>query len=282
MILKSFAKINWILYIVGEKDGHHMLDGVMETIGLYDIIEINSTDGEICTAYKDLPLMEGDLCLKAARLFFEEMGIKGGADIKVEKHIPMGAGLGGGSSNGACVLFGLNELYNNPLNTEELIAAASKIGADAAFFIEGGAQRARGKGEVLSPVKRTKPLRLLIAKPKNKGVSTPAAYKLYDSMPKGEKGDVEGMITALEQGDESIVARCMFNSLEAPALKLLPEIEQVKESMIKSGAFQTMMTGSGSAVVGLIGNVTINEEYLQDLWYWIGETAEKGIEILSE
>lgn len=282
MKLKAYAKINWILEIVGIKNGFHMLDGVMETVGLWDIIDINlREDREIHTRYDNMDTMQGDLCEKAARAFYEVTGINGGVDIYVEKHIPMGAGLGGGSSDCACVLCALNEMYDNPLTKAQLLKTGAKLGADVAFFVEGGAQRAQGKGEVLSSLGDIPEQRLILARPKGQGVSTPAAFKLYDSMEEQAGGDVDGMIEALKRGNPQDIAKKLFNSLEAPSLELLPAIGEVKQRLLDAGAIGAMMTGSGSAVIGILGERELKESMLGDTWYCICDTVKKPREILD-
>lgn len=281
-VFKAYAKINWILNIVGSKDGFHMLDGVMETVGLYDVISINvRKDNSINTVYKDMEAMDGDLCRKGAAAFFERSGIAGGADIHVEKHIPMGAGLGGGSSDCACVLCYLNEYYGEPLSRTELADTAARLGADVAFFIDGGAQRAKGKGELLSSVEGVQPQKLIIAMPKGERVSTPAAFKLYDSMGEKKAGNVEAMIGALKGGDIREIGRQMHNSLEVPSMVMVPSIRDVKERLLSAGAAAAMMTGSGSAVVGLIGKASIDESRLADMWYCICDTVKKPRERIN-
>lgn len=265
---RAYAKINWLLDITGVKDGYHMLDGVMETISLYDVISIDVKNiEEVNTFYDSKEIMEGDLCMAAAKAFFKETGIKGGADIHVEKHIPSGAGLGGGSSDCALVLCCLNEYFGYPIGRESIFSMAEGLGADVPFFIDGGAQRARGKGEILEPVERQSTIGLIIAKPKNKGVSTAQAFKLYDSHPSPGNGNVKGMIDALKKGDIKKIGEYMYNALEKPSEMLLPDIKGVRETLIKAGAEAAVMTGSGSAVIGLVGDKTINTELLKDMWY---------------
>lgn len=279
---RAYAKINWILNIVGVKDGFHMLDGVMETVSLFDLITIDvRKDTQINTTYKDMNTMAGDLCTKGAKAFFKRTGISGGADIYVEKHIPMGAGLGGGSSDCTCVLCHLNEYYGNPLSRQELFEVAADLGADMAFFIDGGAQRARGKGELLTPVDGVNPQKLIIARPKGEGVSTPEAFNLYDSMPEKVKGNVDAMIVALQNGNTNEIGKCLHNSLELPSTKLLPAIADLQQRLRDAGAVAAIMTGSGSAVIGLIGKGDINESMLGDTWYTLCDTVRLPRERLN-
>lgn len=274
--LKAYAKINWLLDIVGVKDGFHMLDGIMETISLYDEITVDiRADSKIHTLYKDMEEMPGDLCSKAAKAFFAETGLNNGADIYVEKHIPMGAGLGGGSSDCACVLCYLNNYFGKPISRERLFKIASDLGADVPFFIDGGAQRARGKGEILEPIAKDTVQDLIIARPMGKGVSTPEAFKLYDAISAKNRGDVEGMIAALKNGDVRKIADKLYNALEIPSMELLEDIKRVKELLCDAGAEAAVMTGSGSSVIGLMRDESKAMKFPDDVWYVCCTTIKK-------
>lgn len=273
--LKAYAKINWILTITGVENGFHSLDGLMETTGLYDCITINVQRGQgVNTVFDGGLQIEDDLCTKAAMAFLRETGIDAKVDIHVEKHIPMGAGLGGGSSDCACVLSYLNQHFGSPVLGDRLQRMAADLGADVAFFLYGGCQRARGKGEILEPVVVASPIDIIIAMPKGRGVSTQKAFAIYDGYPKKSGGDVAAMISARISGDTKAMALAMHNDLEAPSIELLAEIGQVQEALLAAGCIGAIMTGSGSAVIGIIGQGQIDLSKLKDFWYRVTKTGK--------
>lgn len=249
MKITANAKINLSLNITGKRsDGYHLLDMVMLEIPFGDIIEINKSDSIKIKANGWLP--ENNTLAKACELFFEYTDIKGGADIFLRKKIPSGAGMGGGSSDGACVLKALNEIYDAGIPNDKLKEIALNIGADVPFFIEGGCARARGIGEELMPVYSALKGYCLLAKPYG-GVSTPKAYKLCDEMP-SEGCDMQKVIEYIEAGDIKSLGKTSANMLEPAAKKLCPEISIVESAF--SGSDFTLMTGSGSCVFWIYAN----------------------------
>ena len=247
MEIKAYAKINLTLDVLRKRpDGYHDLRGVMCAISLHDKVYIEPGDEiRFCC---DIPLPENNTAVKAAKLFMQETGK--GADIRLEKHIPSEAGLGGASADAAAVLRGMNELYGNPIAEKRLYELGLMVGADVPFCLMGGCALAEGVGEILTPLPLPH-LDLVIVKGSS-GVSTGALFKSL-RLPVGHP-DTDGAIAAIQNGDILSLAPLCENALEPPATALLPEIESHKGLLMQSGALSAFMTGSGAAVVGLFPN----------------------------
>lgn len=242
----AYAKLNLSLKILGQRpDGYHELDMLMQLISLADEITVAKSEGlSVCS---DTPLPPDNTLVRAARLFFEAAKIRGGADICVKKNIPEQAGLGGGSSDGAAVLTALNGLYAAGLSETELERLGRKIGADVPFFIRGGCARAKGTGELLTPVSNNLKCVYLLAKPKG-GVGTKEAYALYHRCPR-QNLDMDRIAAAVEEGDAADFSRHAGNDLALAAMRLCPDIKKIADEM--RDAQTALLTGSGSCVFGL-------------------------------
>ena len=250
IIAKSFAKINLLLNITGQRaDGYHLLDGVMIPISIYDTIRIAKSDALTVTCtHPDIPSGRGNTATKLAQAFFAHTGNRGGADIFIQKRIPHAAGLGGGSANAACVLRALDTLYETHLGLCELTDIASQNGADIAFFLREGAQRARGIGEILDPVDYVFDYPMVIVKPFG-GVHTAAAYQLFhQTLP--QAADAEACIRALAHNDIQLFAAASRNMLQVSGIALCPAVGDAIAALYQNGALFSQMTGSGSAVYG--------------------------------
>ncbi|MBR4079850.1 MAG: 4-(cytidine 5'-diphospho)-2-C-methyl-D-erythritol kinase [Christensenellaceae bacterium] len=193
-----------------------------------------------------------NLAYRAAKAFFAETGITGGAEILIEKHIPAEAGMGGGSSDAACVLHALNSIYAAGLSFDVLSKIGVKLGADIPFALHGGTCRAEGIGELLTPIKNNFPVHYLILKPRS-GVPTGDAFRLADSMPQDvPESRILSCIRAVEKGDAELFAKTTFNALTAPALTLCPQIGETLAFLeTAADCISAFMTGSGSACVGM-------------------------------
>jgi len=251
---KAYAKINIALKITGRReDGYHELDMIFLELNLGDGIEVRKIPEGIVLSCSDktLPLDEHNLAYKAARLMMDKYDIPGGVDITLTKRIPSQAGLGGGSSDAACVVRCMNELFGLAVSDEELEKTAAVLGADVPFFIRGGLARAKGTGDELEDLGSFPKCAILIAKP-DASVSTPWAYRAYDEMT-GEhaKIDIDAAIEAIRAGRIRDLAEYIGNDLEAPVIKEVPGIAAIKKQMYDHGAAAALMTGSGSAVFGL-------------------------------
>ena len=244
----SNAKINLTLDVLKKReDGYHELKMIMQTVSLYDIINLRKTDSGIFlkTNLKYLPTDSRNIAYAAAQLFFTAAEISGGVDINIKKTIPVAAGLAGGSSNAAAVLTGLNTLYGKIFSEKELCLLGEKLGSDVPFCIAGGCALSTGRGEILTPLPDMPTTTFLIAKPPVR-VSTAA---VYGSLRADKLTD--GMISAIQKHDQSGVAVRLFNVLETVTAKEHPIIKKIKQDMIELGALGSVMSGSGPTVIGL-------------------------------
>ena len=233
--LLANAKINTFLDITGKRaDGYHLLETVMQSVDLADIVTVDIADSGITVGCSDptVPENEGNICYKAADLFFALLGEKGGADIYIDKRIPHGAGLGGGSADAAAVLRGLNELHGKPFDEETLLKLALKTGADVPFCMVGGTKLCRGIGEIMTDEKPYPAKYFLIVKP-DFGCDTKAAYESYDvtMIPRKER----------QKNEFYNVFRLIYKN---------EELNSIVEKLTELGAEGAELTGSGSAVFG--------------------------------
>lgn len=244
---KAFAKINLTLS-VGEKrkDGYHDIDSVMHSISLHDKITLEKS-GEISLSVTKGSAPEGqeNLMWKAAELFFAETGISGGVRMELEKHIPAQAGLGGGSSDAAAVLRGLNRLMKTGLSAEELSDMGKRIGADVPFCITGGCCRCRGIGEKLTKVSGWNGLHLVIVRP-SVAVETGKAYAVLDRAEKQTGNKTDACIRALEEKDRKKLAESLSNDFEKALFAEEPVLEETSRRLALFSR-PVLMTGSGSA-----------------------------------
>lgn len=244
---KAFAKINLTLS-VGEKrkDGYHDIDSVMHSISLHDKITLEKS-GEISLSVTkgSAPSGQENLMWKAAELFFAETGISGGVRMELEKHIPAQAGLGGGSSDAAAVLRGLNRLMKTGLSAEELSDMGKQIGADVPFCITGGCCRCRGIGEKLTKVSGWNGLPLVIVRP-SVAVETGKAYAVLDRAEKQTGNRTDACIRALEEKDRKKLAESLSNDFEKALFAEEPVLEKTSRRLALFSR-PLLMTGSGSA-----------------------------------
>ncbi|MBI9084782.1 MAG: 4-(cytidine 5'-diphospho)-2-C-methyl-D-erythritol kinase [Desulfobacterales bacterium] len=252
MKLLSPAKINLFLRVLGRRsDGYHELETLMACIGLFDTVLLTVGDGPVtvCCRHPLVPENETNLAVKAARLFFRHHGHQGGVHIEIDKQIPVGAGLGGGSSNAATVLKGLNRHFGSPFSDSSLAEMALTLGADVPFFIFGRPALATGIGERLDPYPHLTRLPLVILYP-GFAVSTATVYKnLNLGLTKDEN---QPKYFPLISG--FIIESHLFNDLEAVTLQRHPEIAAAKTALVKNGALGALMSGSGSSVFGVFAD----------------------------
>lgn len=251
------AKINLSLDIIKKRsDGYHELKMIMQTVSLYDEINIEKSDEISLTSNKtDIPLDKRNLVWKAAELFFEYTNIKSGCKLHLIKNIPDGAGLGGGSSDAATVLLGLNEIYKTDLTVEELCSLAVKIGADVPFFIIKGTCIAEGIGEKLTKIKNETNPYILIYKPEF-SISTKWAYENL-KLDNNPTYDIDKIAENLKNPNYNF--NNIFNKLEDVSISKYPEISDIKTKMKNLGATSSLMSGSGSSVFGIFDD-KINAE----------------------
>ena len=251
MRVQTAAKINLALDVTGKlPNGYHSLESVFQTVGLYDEVSVELTDGGIeltCEVPEEfassdpIPCDERNIAYKAAKFFFEQNGMDCGCRIHIKKGIPSQAGMGGGSTDAAAVLYCLGEL------TGKTVSNSEKLGADVPFFLTGGTAYVEGIGERITPIADYSGRILVIAKGKE-GVSTAEAYGNIDSLEAPQHPETKKLTEAIISAPET--AYEYFGNLFEQAVKL-PEVDDIKEIMTKDGAVRAVMTGSGSAVFGL-------------------------------
>jgi 4-diphosphocytidyl-2-C-methyl-D-erythritol kinase len=251
MILQANAKINIGLRIIGKRaDGYHDLETFFYEIQWHDKLELKTSARlEMISHSAEAPADDSNLCLRAARLLQEITGVTAGAFITLHKNIPIGAGLGGGSSDAAAVLRGLNSLWNLKLSNDELRAIAVKLGADVAFFIEGGSAYATGRGEKLKHFSFTVPFWILVAVPPVH-VSTAWAYGNLKQMSGYAPKNLQTIVTERTHHPNTLIAD-VINDFEPSVFEAFPLIQQTKEKTLSAGAQFALMSGSGSSVFGL-------------------------------
>lgn len=251
IIMTAPAKINLTLDVTGKRsDGYHTLDSVMQSISLCDTVEISANSSGLITVDctdKSVPCgdtAEKNISYKAAAAFYSYTEISDiGIHISIEKHIPLEAGLGGGSSDGAAVIVGMNKLYGTNLSDKQLCEIGLNVGADVPFCIVGGTKLCRGIGEDISPAPPLKDCFIVIGKGSS-GISTREAYEKIDSLNRPERlnsGLYDGSLSSLAKAGGNIFERVTDNS----------DVSEIKRINAECGAAYTAMSGSGSAVFGL-------------------------------
>lgn len=250
MKINANCKINIGLDVLRRReDGYHDLSTVMVPVeGLYDVVEVEPCDGEDNEFYSlglvvDCPA-DQNLCIKAARLMQQQYGV-GGVSITLDKRVPFGAGLGGGSSDATAVIMAMNEIFSLSLDEATLIALAAKIGSDTAFFVRNTPQLCEGRGEVMTPIDlNLKGLWLVLIKP-DEGVSTREAYAGVKPQ-EPERALVERLSEPIEMWQGSVK-----NDFERSVFASHPNIAKVKQQLLDAGAVYASMSGSGSTLFGL-------------------------------
>ena len=256
--LRALAKINLGLDVLGRRDnGYHDVRMVMQTIYLYDNVTIKKTEKaeiRLKTNLFYLPINEDNIAYKAAKMLIDEFSLTEGVEITLEKHIPVSAGLAGGSSNAAAVLVGMNRLFSLGLTQEELMERGVRLGADVPYCVMRGTVLAEGIGEILTPLPPLPKCYILIAKP-GINVSTKDVYEKLDSKEITSHPDIDGILEGLQKQDLCKVVSSMGNVLEAVTVEMYPVIDQIKLAMKEAGAMNAMMSGSGPTVFGIFDNL---------------------------
>ena len=252
--LKALGKINLGLDVLGRREnGYHDVRMVMQTLYLYDNVTLQKKSApgiEIDSNLFYLPNDEDNIAWKAAKLLIDEFDIKDGIRIHLDKHIPVAAGMAGGSSNAAAVLYGMNQMFRLGLSQKELMERGVKLGADVPYCIMRGTVLAEGIGEKLTPLPPMPKCQILIAKPPI-SVSTKMVYEKLDSCEIKEHPGIDGILDGLKNQDLEQVAASLGNVLEKVTVEAYPVIAQIKECMMEAGALGAMMSGSGPTVFGI-------------------------------
>ena len=254
MRLRAFAKINLGLDILRKReDGYHEVRMIMQTIQMYDVLEMKKVKKpgiSLSVNYPYIPSDERNLVYKAAKLLMDEFQVKEGVDIRLEKFIPVAAGMAGGSSDAAAAMVGINHLFKLGLSEKDLMDRAVNIGADVPYCIMRGTALAEGIGEKLTRIAQVPDCYVLIGKP-GIGVSTKTAYESLQLDKIQSHPDIDGMIQDIQNGDLQGMTAKMGNVFEPGIISKYPVIQEIKDLMESNGARKAMMSGSGPTVFGI-------------------------------
>lgn len=262
LTLSPPAKINWFLEVLNKReDGYHNIRSLMQFVSHNDLITIEDSDEIEVITDAHIPLVN-NLVYEAAILLRDYAGVKKGVKIRLRKEIPMSAGLGGGSSDAAFTMIGLNRLWNLALTRQELMALGGRLGSDIPFFFQGPAAIVRGRGEVVLPVTLKKSYVVLLVKPPVE-VSSAWAYSGFqndrgssrpedkDEMLTKENNNIKLICHALENGDFSYLSSLLRNDLESYVVRGYPVISDIKNTLLTKSAVFAAMSGSGPTVFGV-------------------------------
>ena len=251
---KAYAKINLGLDVLRRRpDGYHEVKMIMQTVGIYDVLSFakSGIPGITLTVnHEELPCDNNNLIYKAAELVMQTYDIKEGVTISLEKNIPIAAGMAGGSTDAAAVFHGLKELFDLPMDVEEMKMLGVKIGADVPYCIVGGTALSEGIGEILTKLPAPPKAYLVIAKP-DINVSTKFVYENLHADTLAYHPDIDGMTEALRQGDLKGITDRLGNVLATVTEKEYPVITRIKELLNDNGAENALMSGSGPTVFGI-------------------------------
>lgn len=254
MRLRAFAKINLGLDILRKReDGYHEVRMIMQTIQMYDVLEMKKVKKpgiSLSVNYPYIPSDERNLVYKAAKLLMDEFQVKEGVDIRLEKFIPVAAGMAGGSSDAAAAMVGINHLFKLGLSEKDLMDRAVNIGADVPYCIMRGTALAEGIGEKLTRIAQVPDCYVLIGKP-GIGVSTKTAYESLQLDKIQSHPDIDGMIRDIENGNLLAMTDKMGNVFESGIIGKYPVSGEIKDLMEANGALKAMMSGSGPTVFGI-------------------------------
>lgn len=265
IVKKAYAKINLHLDIASRySDGYHEVHTVMQTLSLCDDVEISlnrSFEGiRLSCDMEEIPVDEKNIAWRAAKLYLEEIGeYECGIIIDIKKRIPVCAGMGGGSSDAAAVLLGLEEIFGNRIGLNRLLEIGASIGADVPFCMIGSTAYADGKGDKITPLKPLPDCYVAVAQG-GEGVSTPWAYKELDrvfqnfSESSYTPHETSKIMRAIDCSDIAEIASNMYNIFEEVVLTERPVVKQIKDTFIEHGALGAMMSGSGTAVFGIFND----------------------------
>lgn len=255
--IEARGKINLAIDVIGKREnGYHDVEMILQEVNLADRISLTLRNDDkilVDSNIPSLPNTEDNLAVRAARMFFTRLGQSDGVEIFLEKRIPIGAGMGGGSADAAGVLKGLNILYGSPFSTEQLMEIGKNLGADVPFCVLGGCALAEGVGEILTPLPMPPRLKCVIAKPEP-SVSTRWVYENLDFTQKPDQLNVSAVAEGIRRGDLVAICKNAGNILENVTIPTYPVVGWIKEAFLNAGAALSLMSGSGSAVFALFSD----------------------------
>ncbi len=266
--LKALAKINLGLDVVRRReDGYHEVRMIMQTIHLYDKLDIAKTKESGITIKSNLsyvPTNENNLVYKAGKLLMDEFGITEGVSVDLNKRIPVAAGMAGGSTDAAAMLYGMNRIFDLGLSRKELMDRGVKIGADVPYCLMRGTALAEGIGEELTQLPPMVKCPVLIAKPQI-SVSTKFVYENLKLNDETVHPDIDQLVTDIKNKDLHAICEHMGNVLETVTIPAYPIIADIKNKMLESGAVNSMMSGSGPTVFGLFDDEETARKAYKDM-----------------
>lgn len=265
--LPAFAKINWVLRVLGRRpDQYHEIETVLQTVSLHDRLSFSTTsDGEIDFLCDDssLPTDDSNLVVRAALELKRRFAVSAGARISLEKRIPIGGGLGGGSSDAAVTLLGLNQIWQIGATAADLNPLAAELGADVPFFLSGGTALGQGTGTRVSLLPETPPQHLLVLMP-NVTVSTKTAYESLNAPALTTVCGDTILSSSRESGRFDLSdLHTLQNDFQPVVLRSHPEIERARTALLKAGASTVLLSGSGASVFGICENEGAQERAIQ-------------------
>lgn len=288
MLIAAHAKVNLFLAVgCREAGGYHAVTTILQAIDLADAVSVSASDVThvVCDPDVGVPAEENLAC-RAAGVWVEASGRRSAAEITIEKRIPHGAGLGGGSSDAAAVLAALSGWSSGRGQNRLLLKAAATLGADVPFFLGPGTQLMSGRGDVPVEVLPTPELDLVLVKPPVP-VSTAAAYERFDSLPPADAVSPQAAIEAIKAGDRGGIARALHNDLAEAACSLVPEVASALRFLQTSpGILGATVAGSGSTLFGICGSredAEASSGAARELGWWscAARTATAGLELLE-
>lgn len=266
--LRAYGKINLGLDVVRRReDGYHELRMIMQTVGLFDGLTMKvlpEDEIRLTTNLAFLPTNQNNLIYKAIALLKDECGIKKGVEARLEKRIPVAAGMAGGSSNAAAALIGMNRLFRLGLSKKQLMEYGVRLGADVPYCIMRGTALSEGIGEILTPLAPMPDCYILLAKP-GISVSTKYVYQNLKLDADTVHPDIDGMVEAINDGNLKGITDRLGNVLETVTIKEYPMIEEIKQYMIGRGAMNALMSGSGPTIFGIFEQRSTAKKALEGL-----------------
>ncbi len=260
--IKAYAKINLGLDVLSRRpNGYHDVRMIMQTIRLYDKLTLRKTQSTgiaIKSNLTYLPNDDNNLVWRAANLFYQTAELTPCIHITLEKHIPIAAGLAGGSSDAAATLLAMNHLYGTGYSLEKLQEIGVQIGADVPYCLMRGTALSEGIGEVLTPLPAVPPAHCLVVKPPF-SVSTKQVYEGLN-LATAPHPNIDALLTALSEQNLSMLCEHLGNTLESVTIALHPEIAQIKAELLAAGALGTLMSGSGPTVFALFQDRKLAEK----------------------
>lgn len=254
LVLRANAKINLSLDVLRRRsDGYHEVELIYSEIDLHDVVAVRLTEGggiKLSCNDPTLPGDSGNIAYRAADMIFDKVKSNFGAEIEIEKNIPHGAGLGGGSADAAAVLKGINTLLGEPLEKNELMRLGASLGADVPFCVLGGCAFGQGIGEILTPLPMINRFVYVIVKP-TESISTAYVYKNLDLTERKKEFSVKMVAESIKNGDAEALFAGAGNVMESVTAKAVPVVLNIKQALYGSGAKLALMSGSGTSVFGV-------------------------------